>query len=171
MLAIVGSAWGADTPATAPGTVSKLPGKPAGPAANGGGVTGVTANTPKLAPVIKGMEISPAKAKSSETVTVKLNGAGTCKFHVDFGNGLSMDKEETLPTSFPASFIVATYETNIFTVTATGLAGCKGSAQASVTVGEPIPANTTTTLKIKVNPTLLSTTTTTYKVCAPGKQC
>jgi hypothetical protein len=132
----------------------------------------VKANTPTVAPVIKSMEINPVKAKSSETVTVTVNGSGTCKFHVDFGNGLSTDKVEVLPVSFPASFIVASYETSVFTVTATGQAGCQGSAQASVTVGEPVPAQTTTTLKIKVNPTLFSTTTTTaIKICPPGKRC
>jgi hypothetical protein len=88
---------------------------------------------------VSALILAPNKVKSSEATTASVAGSGHCKFSVDNGNGSILSQEADLPAKLPLSFIVASYETRVFTVKVSGLDGCKGTASADITVGEPVP--------------------------------
>lgn len=90
---------------------------------------------------IGALTIAPAQVKSAEAATATLAGSGHCKFTVDRGDGGTLSQEADLPASFQLSYIVASYATQMFAVKATGIDGCKGSASAQITVGQPVPYN------------------------------
>jgi len=88
---------------------------------------------------ITGVSLTPNQVKSSEQTTATIAGTGHCKFTVNGNNGLILNEDADLPAKVPMAFIVASYETKVFTVQVDGVGGCKGAVTGQVTVGQPVP--------------------------------
>lgn len=82
-------------------------------------------------PTITSVEFVPAQAIVRRPVTFVVNGAGPCRFAVDFGDGNSRDLSADLPYRFDHTYAVAGKYTTIVTPSAP----CSGRFTQVLTVG------------------------------------
>ena len=120
-------------------------------------------------PAISGLMVSGG-TKPGEPTSVKVLGHGQCKYHVNFGDGRSTDRDEMLPTNLDTGYSISSYGNKTFNMTVSGVSGkCQGSANANVTLmGPGVPAAGAGPAK----PLQMSTTKPDLKLsCPPGKRC
>jgi hypothetical protein len=128
---------------------------------------------PVVQPAITGL-VASGGSKPGEPTTVKVLGHGQCKYHVDFGDGRSTDREDMLPTNLEPGYSISSYGNKTFKMAVTGAAGkCQGTMSASVTVmGPGVPAAGSGPGNSGNTAVLASPTKVDLKpVCPPGKRC
>lgn len=79
---------------------------------------------------ISGLQISPSPAEVSQGVTIKVLGAGTCGYRIDFGDGNSEECTKPLPDTVAHVYSAA----DTYAVAVTATSGCSGSARRWLTV-------------------------------------
>ncbi len=79
---------------------------------------------------ISGLQIAPSPAEVSQGVTIKVLGAGTCGYRIDFGDGNSEERTKPLPDTVAHVYSAA----DTYAVAVTATSGCSGSARRSLTV-------------------------------------
>ncbi|MCI0408694.1 MAG: hypothetical protein L0191_09050 [Acidobacteria bacterium] len=84
---------------------------------------------------IKGVTVTPNPASVNSTVTIQIQGKDTCSvLIVNFGDGQIPLTNVTLPHSIAHAYKTA----GTFTVTAAGVANCKGTESATLVVQSPL---------------------------------
>ena len=96
--------------------------------------TGKFTETLEVAPrggvSITGLEITPAPAVARQEVTITVQGTGTCRYTLAFGDGNSEERNKPLPdTVFHVYSAPETY-----TIAITGTESCRGSIRRALTV-------------------------------------
>jgi hypothetical protein len=92
---------------------------------------------------ISQLTITPGQVKSSDLITATIQGTGVCKFTLDSGSEAVINQEATLPATVTFRIIIASYESRVFHVVASGRDGCQGIAKADVGVGPVLTINNT----------------------------
>jgi hypothetical protein len=88
---------------------------------------------PPPPPGLKGLDVSPPVQTPRTPVTIALQGTGSCRIAVDFGDGNSQDVSGALPMSLRHTYPVE----GKYTITATPAPPCGERRSASLTIGQP----------------------------------
>ena len=93
----------------------------------------VTITAPPPAPArLTGVEVAPAVQMPRTPVTITMQGNGSCRVAVDFGDGNAQDVSGALPLSIRHTYPLA----GDYTIAATPAAPCGGRQTAALTIAE-----------------------------------
>ena len=84
---------------------------------------------------IAGLEVAPSPAGVREAVAITVQGSGTCRYTIDFGDGNTEERTKPLPDG--VSHVYGASDTYAIRVQA--VSGCRGSARRVLTVLPRIP--------------------------------